>query len=241
LVEILFTLGSFGPPTKYHINKAMENANLFVEEEFNYQKIKRAIYNLVQSGLIERTSKRTSLEIVITQMGLDRISELIPHYRIHRPWDKYIYLISYDIPTQNNHSRNKLRLYLKKIGCGMLQESLWLTPYNPTTILSDFVSKFDIPGTILVSKLGHDGSIGEEGLPDLISKVYDYNSLNDKYDDFILKYKTDNQTSNFQIYMEYLKILKTDPQLPYELEPDGFTSKKAYELVKSRCPNLTSI
>lgn len=88
-----------------------------------------------------------------------------------------LYLVSYDIPTKVNASRDLLRLYLRSIGCGLLQESLWLAPYNPGQLLEEYSREHRIAGTILVSRLGHDGSVGQEKLDALLARVYRLDDL----------------------------------------------------------------
>lgn len=202
------------------------------KERVNYQTIKQAIYRLTQSKLLKRPKKQNDIELSITKLGLKRIEALLPKYLIRRRWDGYIYLISYDIPTTHNHSRNLLREYIKLTGGALLQESLWINPYNPTTLLSTFAGSHDIPGTILVSKLGKDGSIGEEELPNLLRRVYKLDNLYERYEGFISKYEGVNKPPVTKLLFDYMTILKADPQLPFELLPKDFPAKYAYELVK---------
>jgi DNA-binding transcriptional regulator PaaX len=228
LTQIFFALGTVGAKSSYDIHKACAEAQALVNEEINHKTIKRAFYNLTKKGFIKRSPKRTALEIKITKLGRQRINEIVPTYHNNRPWDGHVYLISYDIPTQANHQRNLLRNYLKRIGCGLLQESLWITPYNPTDIVKEFISDHKTPGTILISKLGHDGSIGDENLKDLIIKVYKLDNLAKQYQKFIKKCITYEKTAKMMLIIKYYSILKDDPQLPFQLMPPNFPDRKAY-------------
>ncbi len=222
----------------YQAFRAGEDAYRMLNK-INYQTIKKVTYNMVAKGLLKRITKKGREEIAITKFGHERIEAVIPRYRINRPWDGHIYLISYDIPTSANKSRNLIREYIRKTGGGLLQESLWMNPYNPTQILSDFVTEHDIPGSILVSKLGKDGSVGDEKLPDLIHRVYHLDDLAERYESFLNAYtKRDRKTFYpLETAMSYLPILKDDPQLPFPLEPDDFPAARAYQ----RYLNLTTV
>lgn len=232
LLYCLFLYGaSFGKQGSYGVHRAFEEANEALED-FNYQSIKNALNQLTRTGLIGRSRKRTELEFTITREGKKRIAQLFPEYRIHRPWDSHVYLISYDIPTNANKARNILREYIRRTGGGLLQESLWINPYNPQQLIEEFVTERGIPGTVLISKLGTDGAIGDETLPDLISRVYDYPTLTDRYVSFIERYST-KHPSIVAVAHEYMSILRDDPQLPFELEPKKFPGKEAYELFLS--------
>lgn len=210
--------------------KTMGDANRVVNDvhsmldTVNYKTIKKALYNLRSRGLIAHMDSTNPTTIAITKLGKQRIEESIPTYKTDRPWDKHIYLISYDIPTKANKSRNLLREYIRRTGGALLQESLWINPYNPSLLLKEFVEDHGIPGTVLISKLGHDGAIGEETIPDLIKRVYALDELSCRYDEFL---------KNKKHPMEYLAILKDDPQLPFPLLPEDFPAEKAWRRYQS--------
>ncbi len=98
-------------------------------EEFNYETIKRSILYLRKKGLIQIAKEKSRLP-KITEEGQKRLSSILPQYDDKRVWDKRVYLITYDLPIKKNKERNYLRFFLRRIGCGMLQKSVWITPYN---------------------------------------------------------------------------------------------------------------
>lgn len=233
---LLFTFylygASFGKQGSYGMHKAFEEAGEALED-CNYQSIKNALNQLTKTGLIKRSGKRSQLEITITKEGKNRIDGLFPAYHINRPWDGHVYLISYDIPTAHNKERNLLRTFIRRTGGALLQESLWINPYNPHAIIEEFVEKRGIPGTVLISKLGTDGAIGDEKLSDLIARIYEYASLTKKYYDFIRTYKNMKHPSPVAVAMQYTSILRNDPQLPFELEPKDFPGADANYLFET--------
>lgn len=200
----------------------------------SYQSIKRSLLELKRKGLI-KTLKSSLKEPQITALGRARISSLLPGYIKIRPWDKNLYLVSYDVPVSQNYERNLLREYLKKIGCGILQESIWVTPYNPSIIIREFVGVNKLSGTVLVSLLGKDGSIGGMGFEELIEKVYKLSYLNDRYTIFIAKCKN-MKHNKIELISLYWSFLKDDPQLPFELLPDWWVGDKAYAYYKKLSP-----
>lgn len=215
--------------------KTMGDANRMAEDvhgmfdTFNYQTIKQTIYLLTKKGLIERPAKYDRTAIAITKLGRQRIEELIPTYNTERPWDGHVYLISYDIPTHHNTSRDILRQYIRRTGGALLQESLWINPYNPSLLLTSFVNDHGIPGTILVSKLGIDGAIGDESLPQLINRVYKLEKLTKRYEEFLKSYQNQAGIQKTKLSLDYLTILKDDPQLPFPLLPKDFPAEEAWE------------
>jgi len=201
-------------------------------DKVNHTTITRSFYGLMKRGLIRKNRTKIHQELEITEAGKQRLQELFPTYKEKRPWDGYLYLISYDIPIKSNMKRNLLRTYLRRIGCGKLQDSLWMTPYNPMGIIDEFIDEHHIPGTILVSKLGKDGNIGQKDRKTLISQVYQYDTLIDRYNEFLKTYQKNQNPNKTQLSMDYYTILNDDPQLPFPLEPDDFPTRMANALFR---------
>lgn len=198
-------------------------------EEFNYEKLKRGLNQLRQKGLIQTIKEDIALP-KITEAGLKKLRSLIPQYEEKRIWDGKLYLITYDLPVNKNKERNYLRNFLKKIGCGMMQQSLWITPYNPSKLLEEFIKEHGLSeDLILVSTLGRGGTIGEMEFPLLVEKVYHLGEINERYKKFIFDYRN-QEKSQSQLVFQYLSILSDDPQLPFGLLPDWWEGDEAYKI-----------
>lgn len=196
-------------------------------EIINYEVLKRAFVFLKQKGLIETINEEQTLP-TITAAGQKRLSSLLPHYDEKRFWDRKIYLITYDLPVKKNKERKYLRNYLKTLGCGLLQESLWITPYNPKKLLEEFIKKNGLEeDLILISTLGKGGTIGNMTFADLIEKVYRLSEINSKYNQFLAEAKS-SPADNNRLIFKYLSILENDPQLPFELLPNNWLGVDAY-------------
>ena len=236
-LDLFFTILPFALPGAYthgQVARRVEDVTSLISEDLNYRTIKNTIKKLVEAGLIVKQSRRSALEIAITKLGRERMNAIIPTYQQDRPWDGHLYLVSYDIPAKPNHKRAMLREYLRRIGSVLLQESLWLTPYNPRDLIGDFATEKKIGGSILVSKLGTDGAIGNETLHDLIARVYKLDALNERYADFLDTYGNKQKPlSLFSMTTSYLSILKDDPQLPFALYPKDFLGEKAFHLYQT--------
>lgn len=126
-----------------------------------------------------------------------------------------------------------LRDYIKTIGCGMLQESVWLTSYNPKTLIEDFIKRLGMEeNLIIISSIGKDGTVGEMNIKDLIERVFKLEDLNEDYYDFISWVRSEKPEKS-HVVSRYLLILKNDPQVPFKLLPDDWVGKEAYELFQS--------
>lgn len=197
-------------------------------ESINYETIRRAFERSREKGWVKRT-KRTRAWPEITKEGRKQLASLIPQYNKNRVWDKHLYLVTYDIPEKRKKDREVLREYLKRLGSGFIQESVWLTPYNPREILQEFIEERGLKGTIIIADIGQDGSIGEEDIRDLVVRVYKLDEINKAYKEFLDKYEN-SKTTTTEVYFTYLKILGKDPQLPFELMPSYWLGEKANQL-----------
>ena len=237
LVLLQLFLGLTLITSSKHSGKFLAEILKKIHNNFDEEKIKRAFYELKKDGLIDYT-KRLGQEPQITAQGKKRLSEFLPQYDPERVWDKRLYLITYDIPEKERRNRDRLRHFLKKIGCGLLQESLWITPYNPKKVINEFVAEAGLEELILISDMGKDGQVGQEDIRELINRVYGLNELNQRYGDFIKKVSKEKHSS-LEITGYFFSILKDDPQLPFELLPNDWLGEKAWQIVKPLLKNNT--
>lgn len=207
LFSIFYGLSMNPGKTSYTGNPQASQSADNLLTNINYQSIKRTIYDLKRKGFLKYAKREALTKGIITEEGRKRINNLIPVYNETRTWDKRLYLISYDIPANKSSKRNQLRDFLRQLGGGYLQHSVWFTPYNPKTLIKEFINEHNIPGQILVSDLGPDGSIGDKDIKTLKEKQ--------------------------QLIFSFLSILKQDPQLPFELLPDYWLGDEVYLLYKS--------
>ena len=122
---------------------------------------------------------------------------------------------------------------MRKIGCGMLQQSIWLTPYNPSSLVAEFIKEHNLSEElILVSSIGNNGTVGEMDLTDLMERVYHLSNLNRRYIELIFNMRERKIAKN-QVVFGFLSILRDDPQIPFSLLPDDWKGDEAYKLVKN--------
>ncbi len=208
--------------------RAMDKAH---EElgEVNYESIKRALHSLGKAGLVKLSGRGDKFKARITKQGKKRLRAKIPFYDEERVWDKKLYLVTYDVAEHKRGDRELLRRYLRKIGCGMLQKSVWLTVYNPTGVLREFVEEKDLVGSVIVSCLGEKGNVGQEDIKDLVARMFQLDELNERYLEYLKKYSRGKKFDRMQAVFGFLSILEGDPQLPFELLPGDWVGDEAYE------------
>lgn len=196
----------------------------------------RALSKLKEKGYVKYTKDGPDIEI--TAAGKKRLQRSVSIYERRRKWDGRIYLITYDIPEHRKLVRDRFRRWLKKIGCGMLQASVWLTPYDPRGVLGEYIRYNRLEGEVLISYTGKDGSIAGKDVKKLLAKVYHLDGLNKRYKEFLKKPL--EKWPGYKVAFEFYAILKDDPQLPFELLPDDWEGDNAFKAFKKLSSLLTT-
>ncbi len=205
---------------------------------FGYDTLKQAMKKARHLGLIKKASRHALPKI--SEAGRKRLAQRIPAYDAVRAWDGRLHLVTYDIPEKRAEDRWLLRDYLRAIRCGRLQDSVWITPYNPVDLVREYVRAHALSGTIIVSDVGTDGSVGDEDTVALVVRVYGLEKLNDRYEEWIAEVERHGKVDHWAMVF-YLSILKDDPQLPFALLPKWWKGDTAYRLVKEDLEKVSKI
>lgn len=214
--------------------RAASEADRFLQR-INYDVLKNALITAKKNGWIKKSRRHANPQI--TRAGQERLWRAVPVYDEKRAWDGRMHVVTYDIPEAKRKDRDMLREYLRKIGCALLQESLWITPYNPVDILRTFVEEKGLRGTVLISDMGKDGAIGEEDMHHLIARVYGLEKLQERYEN-LLEDIEDHGVDHW-VVIRYLSVLRDDPQLPFALLPRQWAGETVYKKVKHELRKLS--
>ncbi len=236
LFQLLFFLEL--PGAGYGSSNVWRASQRSTEEFFRIkeEQFESTLRNLRAGGYVS-FSGESSLEV--TKKGWERVKRKASVYEEKRPWDGNLYLITYDVPVSQNRERSVLRRILRRLGCTMLQESFWITPYDPQGILRSLAEKLNLGGYLIVSKVGEGGAIGGEDFKSLVWKAYRLEGLDRQYREFVRK--ASRASPSLGLVFEYLSLLKADPQLPFELLPPDWIGKKAFECYRKLAKNLPGI
>ena len=196
----------------------------------NYETIKRSIAEARRRGLLRSGKRVRKTWPQITEAGKRRLASALPKYEQTRPWDGRMYLVTYDIPEKQKGDRDLLRESMRILGCGKLQESVYVTPYDPREIVAEYVRTHHLSGTIVVSDIGKDGSVGNETLKELVYRVYALDQLNERYEEWLRE--ASGSSVDRWLAVAYFSILRDDPQLPFALLPKWWKGDEAYKRVK---------
>jgi len=193
-------------------------------------KFRRALANSIGKGLVEKLEESYRL----TPAGRKRLQELLPSYKKSAAWDGRLWLVIYDIPEEITRKRDKFRKFLEEIGCRKVQESVWLSVKDPRKWVRLKIDSLRLQGKAIVSCLGKDGSLGEEDVIQMISRVFGLSRINDRYTRWLKSAAEVEKEGIFHHGLKFLAILRDDPVLPPELLPADWAGEKAFNLFEQK-------
>lgn len=210
------------------VHRAFNEADNLIAQ-LDAKQFRRALYNLSQKGLISSIKQAAALPR-ITKAGIRKLEETFPIYDTKRVWDKNIYLVVYDISSENDHKRDVLRGKLDSLKAVMLQKSVYLTCYNPSEIIEYITKEYAITEQVLVSTVDPKNAFSHiVDLREYLWEIYDLEKVNDRYSRFIDKAKDYSRT---KVIFSFLSIVDDDPQLPFALLLNKYLGDRAYLLFR---------
>ena len=106
----------------------------------------QAIDNLKRRGYLETVELNNAKSLRLTIKG--RIKALIPARTKYRRWDGWWRLVAFDIEEKRHRARDIFRSQLGLLGFKMLQESLWITPYDVSREVEELIDILNLSGSV---------------------------------------------------------------------------------------------
>ena len=101
------------------------------ERQKNKQKFSQLIYRLKKNGYIKIKNLEQNEGVILTKKGAKKVLKI--KFKIEkrkRRSDEKWQMIIFDIPEKKRHLRDLLREKLRFLEYKMLQQSIWVCPYN---------------------------------------------------------------------------------------------------------------
>ncbi|MBW6440484.1 hypothetical protein K0B03_00405 [Patescibacteria group bacterium] len=101
------------------------------EREKNKQIFSQLIYRLKKNGYIKITNLKNNKGVVLTQKGAEKVLRAkLKTEKKRKRADKKWQMIIFDIPEEKRYLRDLLREKLRALEYQMLQQSIWVCPYD---------------------------------------------------------------------------------------------------------------
>lgn len=230
------------------VGKAYENFYGWVPKRYKKHNFSHLVWRNLKTGYIEKIIKDGFPYFRLTSQGQEKIQRDFPLLAIQsKTWDKKWRLVTFDIEEVSRLTREKFRDKLKELGFGMLQESVFISPYNIALDIAQFIENYGLEKCAYVLEVSE---IVSGNAKTLANKVWHLNDLNKKYktileeiennhlisfDDRRLQLKTQDheklQSQALEIKQNYLRLVVIDPFLPKELLPEDWMGNRVRKLI----------
>lgn len=175
-----------------------------------------AVQRMVRTGYLSKHGRGKRAAYRLTEKGEQRVRERISKYLVDPvAWDKRWRMVIYDIEESERRSRNQLRRFLKSVGFGMLQQSIWISPYPVRALLEEFLEESGMKDVVLVVEADYVGGWGHR---ELASRVWEFTHLRDEYLEFRKQCESATMTDQ-KLRRQFEWLIVHDPFLPSELFP----------------------
>jgi phenylacetic acid degradation operon negative regulatory protein len=203
----------------------------------NYYQI---VSHSMKTGYIEKVIKQGEVYLQLTSKGKKKLIRRFSLLNMQKKkWDKKWRIVIFDIAEVDKRIRDKLRQKLKELGFGMLQQSVWITPYNMIVDFREFIKSQGLGENVFVLETrtllaGDYRKLAEQVWPiRKINKEYEHLlSPMIKSRDRVKISKEDLKRNLERVRRGYLEILQDDPCLPRELLPDDWYRDKVEMMLK---------
>jgi phenylacetic acid degradation operon negative regulatory protein len=184
---------------------------------------------MLKTGYLEKVIKNGEPYLRLTGVGKNALVRDFPIFSTRRKkWDGKWRIVYYDIPEKDKNIRKQLREKLWELGFGMIQKSVYISPFDVAEDLREFLIAQGLGDSVFVS-VAKGLFVGDVKI--LAEKVWRLERLNEEYFKLYQKLK---KGGNFrEIFLEYEDILRRDPCLPSELLPDDWMGDKVYLEIKN--------
>ena len=230
--------------------KSYKNTYGWIPRQYKRNNFNHLVWRSLKTGYIEKVIKDGMPYLRLTSTGKNRIERDFPLLAIQRgKWDKKWRIVIFDIEETSKQIRERLRRKLKELGFGMLQESVFISPYDIAKDFAEFIEEQGLSDSAYVLEVSNI-VIGD--MKSLTNRVWDLVELDKKYNQILQRIEENDLTTDSdrikqlnrggdnkkikdlasKTWREYLEVVLKDPFLPKELLPEGWGGEKVIRLIK---------
>lgn len=170
-----------------------------------------------------RHLKQEKDQLSLTRVGEQHIRKRFPLVKLQQQiWDKTWCIVSFDVPEKHKHQRNSLRHKLVNVGFAQLHKSIYISPHSFEKEIVEFIKDIGLNQYcfVLKGKQLHLNLTLEK-----ISQMWGLKKIANSYNQLAKSPKK-------HFIHEYLKVIATDPHLPFQLLPRNWPAKAINNQVK---------
>lgn len=198
------------------------------------RKTRGVLAKFKNQGLAEKTTKGSEIYYRITPKGEREFDKILKALKATGSWDGRWRLVIFDIPENKRDVRDRLRRALNKLGLGILQASVWISPNDIKDEIDEIGKKLDISNSLRFFEVTRNANLDKT----IIEKSWNLPEISDAYKKYNFEVKqvlrmiakaSNPRFSVKKLIFEYALILQKDPILPWEFREKDDLRKTAHQ------------
>src|SRR3990170_8642276 len=129
---------------------AMKEMYGFVPDKWKTTSYTSEVSRMLATDDIERVEIKGKVYLELTSKGKKEFKRRFPLLSLQKKWDGNFMTVIFDIPEKFKKVRDGLRLKLEELSFGMLQKSVWISPYHFEEDLKEFLENNRLGSYVLV-------------------------------------------------------------------------------------------
>lgn len=218
------------------IPSAMKARYGYVPSKYKRASYSSTVSRMLSTGDIRKVAdKKGQVYLELTSSGKKKFKRRFRLFTQSKKWDGLFMIVVFDIPEGNKSTRDSLRFKLKSLGFGMLQKSVWISPYHFEEDMREFLVSQGLEKSVFVLSAR---KLWAGDLKELGNNLWNLKDINESYKkiereaSIIAKLKGENRTRVLKrVFTLYLDTLSVDPLLPEEFLPDDWARDRALNVL----------
>ena len=209
----------------------------YYPKKYKKSNFQNLVWRNLKTGEIEKTKVNGMPCLRLTAKGKEKLIRDFSFLSLQKKkWDGFFTQASYDIEEASKKTRNLWREKLKELNFGQLQKSVYVSPFNLSDDLCEFVQERKLTGKVYISQVKFVAVDPKE----IAYKAWPLEDLDESYQKLLDDWE-DEKFEPQEFLTQYFDILFMDPHLPRELLPDnwpGFVLQKIARKIQQQQKNF---
>jgi phenylacetic acid degradation operon negative regulatory protein len=198
-------------------------------EGFSKESLNQAIFRGLKAKQLEKVGGPSAAGLRLTPVGKRLLLKDFPALKYRgQKWDGRWRFVTFDIAEPERVKRDTLRNRLKDLGMGMMQESLYVSPFAMLEELRDYLDAEGLLSYVHIFEA--EGVLGTDPRP-IAATVWHLEEINRLYKKIIFTSQQAEEKKN-RLVNRYLEVVARDPLLPAELLPLDWAAERVRRLLK---------
>lgn len=135
------------------MSSAYKNMYGFVPRRYKTHNFLQMVARTLKTGDIEKVTKDGKAYLRLTAVGKNKAKRDFPITSLTKNWNGHWTILIFDIEEKSRIIRDSLREKIRRIGFGMLQESVWITPLPIGEDVWEFIESISLKHHVFVMEV----------------------------------------------------------------------------------------